>query len=415
MAQSEIVTGLDIGSSTVKAVVLRRFPDGSLQVVGVAESTSEGIARGMITNIEDAVTSISEVLEQLERMISLPVDSAVVGISGNHIKTLESTGVVAVSKADREITEEDIERAIAAAQTVATPPNYEILHVIPRIFTVDNQSGIKDPLGMKGVRLEVATQIIIGLSSQIKNLTKCIYRTGVDINDLVFNVLAGAESTLNKKQKELGVALINLGAQTTNLIVYEEGDILHTAVLPIGSNHITNDIAIGLRTSVETAEAVKLEVAVADSDLVNKRDEIDLAKFSASEKDRTMISLKHIAEITQARCEEIFNLIDKELKKINRSGLLPAGVVLTGGGAKLNGLIDLAKEKLKLPVFLGLPSNLEQSGIDKINDPAFTTALGLALWGGSSLKKRGRLNLPNFSAVDQAVGKMKSWFKSLLP
>ncbi|MBU1130647.1 cell division protein FtsA [Patescibacteria group bacterium] len=415
MAQPNIITGLDIGSSIIRLVALRRKDDGSLEIIGASEKISEGVAKGMITNIEDAVSSISEVLEQAERMTGLPIETAVVGISGTYITTLESTGVIAVAKADKEIMEEDVERAIEAAQAVATPPNYEILHVIPKDFTVDNQTGIKDPVGMTGVRLEVQTQIIMALSSQIKNLTKCIYRTGVDIADLVFGILACAESTLTKKQKELGVALVNLGSHTTSLVVFEEGDVLHSAVLPIGSNHITSDIAIGLRTSVETAEAIKTEVAQAKAGKVNKRNEIDLAKYSTTEKERTMVSEKHIAEITQARCEEIFGLIDKELKKINRSGLLPGGVILTGGGAKLPDLIELAKEKFKLPVFLGLPLGVEDSAIDKVNDPSYTTAVGLALWGSQSETKSARINLPSFSSVDQVMNKMKDWFKSLLP
>ena len=415
MPQEQIITGLDIGSSDIRAVVVKKTLEGDLQIIGAAGQLSSGIAKGMVTDIEDAVSSISEVLEQLERMTGLPVETAVVGISGTHIKTLESNGVVAVAKADKEITEEDVDRAIEAAQAVATPPNHEILHVIPRDFTIDNQTGVKDPVGMTGVRLEVATQIIIGLSSQIKNLTKCIYRTGVDIADLVFGILACAESTLDKKQKELGVALINVGSQTTNIIVYEEGDVLHSAVLPIGSNHITSDLAIGLRTSVEAAETIKLEIAKADSRKINKREEIDLAKFSNRESERTMVSVKHICEITQARLEEIFTLVNKELKKIDRAGLLPAGLVFTGGGAKLNGCIELAKEKLKLPVLLGLPAGAEESAIDKVNDPAYSTAMGLAIYGSQSLNKRAKLYLPNLSSVDEVVGKMRGWFKSLLP
>jgi cell division protein FtsA len=415
MPQSSIITGLDIGSSNIRLVALTRGHEGNFQIIGAAEKSSEGVAKGMVSNIEEAVSSISEVLEQAERMINLPINTTVVGISGTHIKTLESTGVVAVAKANKEIMEEDVERAIEAAQAVATPPNYEILHVIPKDFSVDNQTGIKDPVGMTGVRLEVQTQIIMGLSSQIKNLTKCVYRTGVDVADLVFGILASAESTLTKKQKELGVALVNIGSQTTCVAVFEEGDVLHTAVLPIGSNHITTDIAIGLRIAMETAEALKIEVARANSQEVNKRNEIDLAKYSSTEKERTMVSERHIAEITQARLEEIFSLVDKELKRVNRSGMLPAGVIITGGGAKLPGLIELAKDKFKLPVFLGLPLGTEENPIDKVNDPTYTTALGLALWGSQSESKVGRIHLPSFSSIDQVVGKMKEWFKSLLP
>ena len=416
MPHENIITGLDIGSSYIRAVVLRTSgEDGNIEIIGAAEKQSQGISKGMVTDIEDAVSSISEVLEQLERMTGYPVESAVVGISGTHIKTLESKGVVAVARADKEITEEDVERAIEAAQAVATPPNHEILHVIPRDFTVDNQTGVKDPVGMNGVRLEVSTQIIIGLSSQIKNLTKSIYRTGVDINDLVFGVLASSESILEKKQKELGVALVNIGSHITTLIVYEEGDILHTAVLPLGSNHVTSDIAIGLRTSVEAAEVIKLEVAKASCKKIGKRDEIDLAKFSDRENERTMVSVKQICDISEARAEEIFSLVDRELKIINRSGLLPSGIVLTGGGSKLEGLVAMAKDKLKLPVVLGKPYDIADNAIDKVNDPGYSTALGLALWGSHSGYKRSKFNLPSFSSVDDAVDKMKDWFKTLLP
>ena len=415
MAQAEITTGLDIGSSNIRVVTLERQPDDSWQVIGAAERPAEGVAKGMVTNIEDLVSAVSEVLEQSERMTGLPIESAVVGISGTHIKTLESNGVVAVAKADKEITDEDVARAIEAAQAVATPANYEILHVIPKDFTVDNQSGIKDPVGMTGVRLEVATQIIIGLSSQIKNLTKCIYRAGIDVDDLVFSILACSESTLTKRQKELGVALLNIGSQTTNLIVYEEGEVLHTAVLPIGSNHITADIAIGLRTAIETAETIKLELVKLDFKKVSKRDEVDLSKYSSTEKERTMVTLKHICEIARARVEEIFSLVDKELKKINRSGLLPSGIVLTGGGSKLDGILELAKDKFKLPAFEGKPLGVEQSPVDKVNDQSYAVALGLAVWGTQGVVRKSRLQLPKFSSVDEVVGKMKDWFKSLLP
>ena len=415
MRQAEIVTGLDIGSSNIRIVVLQQQDAGNWQIIGATERASEGMAKGMVTNIEDLVSAISEALEQAERMTGLPVESAVIGISGTHIKTLESKGVVAVAKADKEIPAEDVARAIEAAQAVATPANYEILHVIPKDFTVDNQSGIKDPVGMTGVRLEVSTQIIMGLSSQIKNLTKCIYRAGIDIDDLVFNVLACTESVLTKQQKELGVALVNIGSQTTNLIVYEEGEVLQTAVLPVGSNHITADITIGLRTAIETAETIKLEVVNLDAKKISRRDEIDLAKYSADEKERTMISLKHICDIARARVEEILELVNKELKKINREGLLPSGVILTGGGSKLAGLVELAKEKFKLPAFEGRPLGVEESPVDKVNDPAYTTALGLAIWGTQNGAQKGRAHLPSFSSVDDVVGKMKGWFRSLLP
>ena len=247
MSKENIITGLDIGSTAIRVVVSQINPhDQSLQILGAAENNAEGISKGSITSIEDAVSSISATLEKVERMTGVPVEHVFIGINGSYITSQDSHGVIAVSKSDGEIREEDVERVIEAAQAVATPPNYEILHVIPRSFTVDNQKGIKDPIGMSGIRLEVDAQIIQGLSSQVKNLTKCIYRTGIDIDDMVLGILASAEAVLTKKQKDLGVALLNIGGSTTSLMVFEEGDVLHTAILPVGSSHITNDIAIGL-------------------------------------------------------------------------------------------------------------------------------------------------------------------------
>ena len=413
MSQLEVVTGLDIGSSYVRVVVLQHQMTGEWQIIGAAEKNTEGVSKGMVTNIEDLISVISEVFEQAERMTGLPLTRAVVGISGTHIKTLESNGVVAVAKADREVSDDDVARALEAAQAVAVPANYEILHVIPKSYTIDNQVGIKDPVGLIGIRLEVITQIIMGLSSQIKSLHKCLYRAGIEIDETVFGILAAAEAVLTKKQKELGVAVVNIGSQTTSLVVYEDGDILHTAILPIGSNHITADIAIGLRTSMDTAELVKLEYGTAVAEKANKRDEIDLAKFSSAEKERTMVSVKYIAEISQARAEEILSMVNKELKKINRASLLPAGAVLTGGGSKLANFVELAKERLKLPVFYSsFPENIGNP-IDKVNDPAYTTALGLALWGAQN--SRGHAGGADWGGIDNLLGRFKNWSKSLWP
>jgi cell division protein FtsA len=350
-------------------------------------------------------------LEKAERMTGIPIEHAFVSINGTHINSQDSHGVIAVAKSDGEIKEDDVERVVEAAQAVATPPNYEILHVIPRNFTVDNQRGIKDPVGMTGIRLEVDAQIIQGLSGQIKNLTKCIYRTGVDIDDLVLGVLASAESSVTKRQRDLGVAVVNLGSATTSLMVFEEGDVLHTKILPVGSGHITNDIAIGLRTSIDLAEKIKLQFGSGLPQEINKREEINLSEIEGGE--NATVSRKHIAEIIEARLEEIFKMVDKELQKIDRSGLLPAGIVLTGGGAKLEGLEEVAKKEFRLPCSIGYPQDFV-SAIDKINDPAFTTALGLISWGAGLEQKTG-FNLPRFSSIQDVTKKMKGWFKSLLP
>jgi len=411
MAREEIICGLDLGSNTIRLVVGQKNEvDEKIQILGLAENPSEGISRGVISSIEDTVSSISGAVEKAERMTGLPIEHAYVGISGSHINSLQSHGVVAVSKADGEIKEEDIGRVIEAAQSVATPPNYETLHVIPRSFSVDNQTGIKDPVGMTGIRLEVDAQIIQGLSSQIKNITKCVYRTGIDIDDLILGVLAAAEAILTRRQKELGVALINIGGATTSLAVFEDGDIIHTAILPVGSGHITNDIAIGLRTSIEVAEQVKIESASCLPEEVNKREDINLAEISSNES--AVVPRKHIAEITEARVEEIFDLADKELTKIERSGLLPAGVVITGGGAKLPGIVEVAKRQFKLPSSIGYPRDIV-SAIDKISDPAFTTAIGLVIWGAESAERGSRRGFTG--SHDQVVGKVVNWVKSLFP
>lgn len=415
MAREGIITGLDIGSTTIRVCVGQvRAEDKSIHIIGAAEAPAEGISKGVVTSIEDAVASVSQALEKVERMTGIPVEHAYVSLNGAHVLSQDSHGVVAVAKANGEIADDDVKRVIEAAQTVATPPNYEILHVIPRQFTVDNQTGIKDPLGMTGIKLEVDAQIILGLTSQVKNLTKVIYRTGVDIDELVIGVLAASESVLTKRQKELGVALLNLGGLTSGLMVFEEGEVLHTKILPIGAGHITNDIAIGLRTSVDLAERIKVEFGTAQPDDVAKHEEIDLAKLDPNENIR--VSRREVAEIIQARLEEIFSMVNTELKHIERQGSLPAGIVITGGGSKLVGVVDMAKATFALPASIGQPAQF-QTAIDKVYDPVYATAAGLVMWGVS---QRGgaagdKVFIPSFSAVTDVTDKMKKWFKNLMP
>ncbi len=413
MPKETFITGLDIGSTNIRVAVGQAQPNSpALHIVGAAEHEAHGISKGSITSIDDAVSAISATLETVERMTGIPTEHAFVGIGGTHVSSLESHGVVAVSRADGEIREDDIERVVEAAQTVATPPNYEILHVIPRLFAVDNQRGIKDPIGMTGMRLEVDAQIIQGLSGQVKSITKAVFRTGLSIDDLVLGSLAAAESALSKRQKELGVALVNIGGATTSVIVFEEGDVLHVKVLPVGAGHITNDIAIGLRTSIDLAEQVKIHAGIATPELVGKREEVNLTEFEGGE--NVTVSRKHIADIIEARLEEIFRMVDKELQSINRSGMLPGGVVLTGGGAKLNGMLEVAKKMFRLPSSIGVPQGI-MTAIDKVNDPSFTTALGLVAWGAGAQDSSGLLGkMPNLSSVTAVTDRMRQWFKNML-
>ena len=415
-----LIAGLDIGSTTTRLVVGQLVDRGGgegreLQILGASEAPTQGVFKGAVTSIEEVVSSISSCLEQAERMSGLPVDAAWVGVSGSHIMTQASKGVIAVANPDSEITEDDVSRAVEASRSVAAPLNYEVLHVLPRIFSIDGQGGVKDPVGMSGIRLEVDTQIILASAPQIKNLTKAIYRTGLEIEDLVYTVLATAEGVITNRQRELGVAVVTIGSSTTSIGIFEEGDLLHTAVLPIGSEHITNDIAIGLRTSIDVAEAVKLQYVDCSPATINKNEEFDL--YDAGSPDHEMVKKHYLYEIVHARVEEILKKIDREFAVVKRSGMLPAGVVFTGGGVKLPGFAEVAKRILRLPATLGYSLQV-LSVTDKVNDVGFATAVGLVKWGsvmGGTKSSGGRKGGAGFGKLGGVADQMKKWFKALIP
>ncbi len=412
-----LITGLDVGSTAIRVVVGQMFSDGGerkIQILGTVEHPSEGVNKGSITNIDDAVSSITACLEKAERLVGVPLDMAWVGISGIHVLAQVSKGIVAVGKVNGEISRHDVERAVEAARAIATPPNYEILHVIPRSATIDGQLVIKDPIGMSGTRLEIDTYIIQGFASDVRNFTKCIYRTGLEIEDLVFSILATAECTLTNKQKEIGVCLVNIGGSTTSLVIYEEGEIIHTSVIPVGSNHITSDIAIGLRISIETAEKIKLHYGTLQTKELPKSAEINLEEID--EREQGSISLKYVSQIIEARVEELFDKVELELKKIGRNGVLPGGVVLTGGGSKLSGIIELAKKRLKLPASYAEVKNVVNP-LEKVFDQSFSTAIGLVYWGLSFTQQKSKhaSNLFNMDSHGEVRGRVKKWFRSLLP
>jgi len=387
--KDNIIAGLDIGSTSIRLVIGQKIPGPTgeeLQIIGAVTVPTAGVSRGIVNSIEETTSSISACLEKAERLVGVPISRVWVSINDPHIKCERSKGVVAVSRSDGEISDTDVNRAIEAARALAVPVNYEILHVIPIKFGVDNQSDVKDPIGMNGIRLEVETLIVQGLSTQIKNLTKAIYRTGLEIEDLVLAPLAAAEAVLSSKQKELGVALINLGSSTTSLAVYEERNLIHTAILPIGAEHITADVAIGLRCPINLAERIKCEYGRAIASDSSLQDEIDITNLVKEEEindDISSVSRKYVSEIISARVEEIFDKIDTEFKKIDRSGMLPAGVIFVGGGADLEALVESAKKKLRLPAAIGLAKNINVV-IDKVRNPEFLTALGLVIWGSHS-------------------------------
>lgn len=411
MAKENIVVGLDVGTQFVRAVVGQRdeqAPDPSVLGIGVAPSS--GLRRGIVVDVEETVKAVTAAIEEAERVSGVSVGNAFVNISGNHIESQNSRGVVAVSRADSEIGAEDVARAIEAAKAVAVPANKEIIHVLPREYVVDGQEGIKDPIGMNGIRLEVEAHVISAASPQIKNITKCVYQSGVEVDDLVLSGLAASRGVLSRRQKELGVAELDIGAGVTDLTMYEEGDVLHTAVIGVGGSHLTNDLAIGLRTDTDIAERVKLEYGSAQSAGVTGKETIDLGSLSSG--DGHTIERKLVAEVIEARVAEILALVKKELKRIDRDGKLPAGVVLTGGTAKLPGLVEAAKQTLGLPAQVGFPSEL-QGMADKVDDPSFATSLGLMLWGFDTARASRTSNrfgnLPGSRYLDKVRGVVKQF------
>lgn len=410
MAREKVIAGLDIGNHKVRTVVGVLDPEkGTPNVIGVGMAPSTGMRKGAIIDVEEVIQSISASLEEAERMSGEPIHSVFASVGGTHLEMLHSQGVVAIG--GHEITENDVDRVIEAAQTVSMPNNYRLLKIVPKRFTVDNQTNIKYPVGMSGVRLEVDAFIIAGQGPNVNNLEKSINQAGVDIEDLVPVPLAAAEAVIDKRQKELGVVVIDIGAGGTSMVVYEEGMLLHSKVLPVGGESMTNDLAIGLRTAVDTAEKVKIEHGSVDLTDLSDRELIDLALFSKS--DNQKVSKRQVGEIVRARLEEIFEMVNEELKAIDRDGKLPAGAVLTGAGVKLPGTVELARDMLKLPVQIGFPMEIDGI-VDKIDDPAYATAVGLLVWGsryedGGSGFGVGSLNL------GKALEGVASFLKNLLP
>ncbi|MFI5240496.1 MAG: cell division protein FtsA [Candidatus Saccharimonadia bacterium] len=406
--QEEIYIGLDIGSTKVACVVgLTEEGSSTPSVIGVGVAPTNGMRRGVVVDVEETVSSITAAVDEAERISGVPIDRATVSIDGANVQSMNSKGVIAVGRADQEISIEDLRRAEEAATAVHMPPNREILQVFPRSYTVDGQTNIKDPVGMNGVRLEVETHIITGATPAIKNLNRSIYQAGIDIEGQVLVPLAAARAVLSKRQKELGVAVIDIGGGTTGIAIYEEGDVLYSSVLPIGAAHITNDLAIGLRTNVDTAEKIKQKYAKADH---HKNVSNEKIRIEELEGDDALVSRKELNKIVGARLDEIFQMVREELRKVGKDVMLPGGVVLTGGGAKMPGIEEYAKEALKLPVIIGKPEGLSGM-IDKVSDPAFAAPVGLML---ENMSFAGNVDHAN-AKIGQTVEKIKNTLRNLLP
>lgn len=408
-----IITAIDIGTNSVTTVACERLGKEKIRVLGVGRVPAFGMRRGAVADIDEVSSAVKKSLKEAERAANVKIRSVIASIGGTHVGAFLSRGVVAVGRADGEISEDDVKRVLAAAENLAPKnPNRDIIHIIPKEFRIDNEGGIKDPIGMVGIRLEADTLIIDGLRSAYASLIKCIESAGVTVDDVVFSPLAASEAALSKRQKELGVMLLDIGAGTSDFAIYEEGRLLGTGVFPVGGNHITNDIAIGLKTAISTAEAIKLRFGHSLPEIFSKREVIKLAEFIPN--DPVVYSQRNLAEIIEARFRDIFELAMKELKRADRVGLLPAGVVLIGGASRIPGIVDLAKRELRLPIEIGTQSEfLEDS--NEMHDflSEIPVALGLIAWHLNHSSGKD----PYFYAT--SLGKVasgaKNWLRYFLP
>lgn len=385
-----VITGLDVGSAQIKGVVVCSKKDGALSVVSVFKKPSVGFRKGVIVDIEEATKSLRDVVLELQKISKESSKNIFINVNGEHIKIRPSRGVAAVARADWEIQDEDVDRAIQAAGAVKNSPNHLVLHHVIREFFIDDIGDILSPIGMTGNRLEVDTVIIEAFAPHVNLLLKCLRHAGADVGGLIFNSLASSRAVLSKQAKNLGVLMIDFGFGTTNLAVYEENKIRHAKSLPIGAGYLTNDIAIGLKTSLDVAEKLKLTYGYALAKDVSRREMIKLSEFEDANQNE--ISRRFISEIIEVRLEELLDLIHNELKSISGSPQLPAGTVITGAGAKLPGMVELVREKLKLPVQIGLPDLgdfevLNPVHREMLEDPEFGTAVGLVLSGLHKKKK----------------------------
>ena len=401
----QYLTGLDIGTHSLKAVVAEAKNDGELLVKKVLKTPSGGMRRGSIDDLGEMTRALNIMFGELKKISKQALKNLFLNVGGSDTHVQASKGIVAVSRADYEIQQDDVERAVQASQAINLPPNRMVLHAITREFVVDGVGDIRDPLGMVGNRLEVNSLIIDSFAPAVKNLTKCVEMAGATVGGLIFTPLAASRAVLSKNQKELGVALIDIGFGTTSLCVYEENKLVHVAVFPIGSGNITNDLAIGLKTSVDAAEAVKLTFGSASPKGIAGRENVDLKKIDPTA--RHNVTRRFIADIIYVRLAEIFEFVNNELKVIGKAGKLPVGAMLAGGGAKIPGVIDLAKEELDLPAQIGIPdlTALEMPSGEvslQAEDPEFVVATGLLLWGKDRLFADG-----------EGIG-VNGWLKQLL-
>ncbi len=401
--RENLVVGLDIGTTKICAIV-GALTDEGLDVVGIGTSPSRGLRKGVVINIESTVNAIRKAIQEAELMAGCEIKSVFAGIAGGHIKGINSQGVIAIK--NREVTTEDVRRVIDAAKAVAIPMDREVIHVIPQEFIIDDQDGIREPLGMSGVRLEARVHIVTGAVASAQNIIKSCNKAGVDVGDIVLEQLASSEAVLTPDEKDLGVALVDIGGGTTDIAIFVDGAIKHTSVLSLGGNHLTNDIAVGLRTPTAEAEKIKQISGCCLSSMVGKDETIEVPSVGGREP--RILSRQLLAEILEPRVEEIFTLVNREIVKSGFEDLIASGVVLTGGSAILPGMPELAEQIFDLPVRRGQPTGI--GGLtDVVNSPIYATGVGLVKYGSRNMQTRnfviGQENL-----FDRVARRMKEWF-----
>jgi cell division protein FtsA len=409
------IVGIDVGTTKICTLVGEVYQDGQLRIIGVGVTPSRGLRKGVVVNVQEATEAIKASVRKAERVSGYEITNAYVGIGGRYITGINSRGVVGISRGDRGITQSDIDRALDAARAIAIPYNREIIHTIPRGFVVDGQEGVKDPIGMQGIRLEVEAHIVTGASTSVGNLVNCVRGAGVEVSDLVLQPLASGEAVLRNTEQEMGVVLADIGGGTTDIGIFIEGSIWHTIVLATGGEHLTRDVAVGLRTPFSAAEELKIKYGHALPDSLTTDELIEVTSFGSGA--RQSVSRLGLAQVLEARAEEILTLIFREVKRSGYDGLLAAGLVLCGGSAELAGMMELAQQTMQLPVRVGTPHDL-QGLTDVLESPAYATSVGLLLWGirheqlgrQEPGRRRGRR-----SAWGSTWERVSGWFRAFLP
>lgn len=404
--KSNMIVGLDIGTSKVVALVGEIDADGCLEIVGIGTHKSSGLKRGVVVDIESTVQSIQRAIEEAELMAGCQIHSVYAGIAGSHIRSMNSHGIVGIR--DREVQSSDVDRVIDAAQAVAIPADQKVLHILPQDYIIDNQEGVRAPLGMSGVRLEAKVHLVTCAVNAVQNIEKCIRRCGLEVDEIILEQLASSYAVLTDDEKELGVCLVDIGGGTTDIAVFTEGSMKHSAVIPIAGDQVTNDIAMALRTPTPFAEEIKIKYACALTQLARSDDLIKVP--GVGERNHRELSRQALAEVVEPRYDELFTLIRAELRRSGFEDLVAAGIVLTGGTSKIEGAVELAEEIFHMPVRVGAPVEIAGRLNDIVKNPIYSTGVGLLHYGMKQQKeiKPGVENVMNSASV---INKMKSWFK----